>query len=152
MFIVINLISQLGQVVRHLYHHMQPCIVENSCGGALGNPSMSISFMVATLPVALKQVTPSNRKWIVLLVVISALLSKSSIALGMLAAGAAIYFIMQKKYIWFAFAPIPILIGHFTLGRDLFSSGMRFEAWRIFMQVWAHNPINWLWGMGFGTF
>lgn len=151
-FIIVNMVSQFGQIIRHIANHLWPCSIENSCGGAIGNPSMSISFMIAVLPVAMKQATPQARRWMVFAVFISALISKSSIALGMLAAGGVIYFLMQRKYIWFTLAPIPIAIGHFTLGRDLFSSGTRFEMWKLFMHVWAFNPVNWLWGMGYGTF
>lgn len=149
--IYLNCGSLLWMAFKQYQNTGKVCAIENSCGGMLGNPSMSMSFMVALLPIALVQSTKSSRWILISLVAVSVLLSKSSIALGMLALLAVVYAAYRNIYLIFL-APSAMALGYGILGKDLLSDGLRFKMWGFFMERWASNPANWLWGMGYGSF
>lgn len=147
-FIIINFVVQMSQAGYLLFKGHGLCALENVCGGAMGNPSMSISFMVVALPVAAAQIFPKYRWALFSMVGLSVLLSKSAIALGLYIC----VLIMHMCIIWLpAIMPIGLIL-YFIKGAEFFSSSLRLEMWRLFMGVWKNNPANWLWGMGYGTF
>lgn len=127
------------------------CRVDNSCGG-LGNPSIMVGASVCMLPLVIKS---WERQWGILAVVaIAVVLSKSSIALGLLAIYAAYSLIAGKRYWMAAFLfPLPFVAGYILLGKtQLFLDSGRFEIWRYMMLPWARVPENLPFGMGLGTY
>lgn len=151
MFIILNIGFQFFQAFRELDIYGSLCARENVCGGALGNPSLSIGFMVCLLPIALKECTRSGKIFIYVMSAISVFLSKSSIAIGLFAIVSFIYGIMS---FWplLVMAPIALFAGKAAIGSVFLSSGNRFEMWKFFMEKWFSNQANWLFGMGYGTF
>lgn len=149
--VLLNCGNVFYQAIKWFFVYGGVCRLENTCGGFLGNPSMSMSFTVCLLPVVMKECTKGGKIFMASIVAIAVLLSKSSVALGVL----SILFLFQAiSWCWpFIFlAPAVLAIGMKTLGSDFLSSGLRFEMWSLFMKIWANNPANWLWGMGYGTF
>lgn len=152
LFVCLNSGNVIYQAIRQHIEVGGWCSLENTCGGFLGNPSMSISFTVAVLPVAIAQTTSASRILVLLLVAAAAYLSKSSMAVGMIAVALGIYLMLRHKY-WLVFMTgLPLVFGYLSMGKTMFSSGLRFEMWNLFMRIWANNPANWPWGMGYGTF
>lgn len=139
--------NSMWVLLSFLIHH---CKHSNSCGG-IGNPSIIIGASVCMLPA----IVPAWRKewYLVALVAISVLLSKSSVALGLLGVYLA-YLLLQERLYWLValLAPLPLIAGHFMLGdRMLFSSGDRFMIWSYMMPKWA-TWQNLPFGTGFGTY
>lgn len=160
------------------------CQADNSCEGVLGNPSMSACIMVNCLPFLLRfcdsieQNDTSKKviKWMSLIAVVSAtLISRSSIAIGMLILIPVSYGLIwhgfKKSVPWIiGYSLIGLFVGWMVLGNSLFDSSNRFQSWKTFFEPWLtpeymsmfrNNDSNWImlrdyWhfisGTGTGTF
>lgn len=123
-----------------------------SCGGLIGNPSISLGLMVCMLPILVRS---WRGQWpLLLLVGISVFLSQSSIAVGLLAAYCCLWFFPRSIKL----AAVPVLlvsalflIAHFTFGSELLNDSDRFKIWKHIMYHWA-APGNLLFGTGIGSY
>lgn len=122
------------------------CVATNSCGGA-GNPSIMLGLSVSALPVVIQDI---RRQWyLLLLVALAALVSKSSIAIILLAIYGALSLPPLYGYALAVIAPIAGF--YFIGGVEFFSSGDRFQIWQYMMPKWA-APANLAAGTGLGTY
>ena len=139
-------VNSLMVLIQFLIHR---CAVDNSCGG-LGNPSIIVGASICALPVIAKDL---KKSWpIILLVGLSAIASKSSVALGLF--GLYLMFSLMGRYaiLGIAASIAPLVIGYFLLGKDtLLGSSGRFMLWEYMMSKWAvwwNLPM----GTGWGTY
>lgn len=130
-------------------HWCQPV---NSCTGAISNPSMNSSMIVVALPFLIDSTKGWVRYLLLALAVGSVLLSRGSIGVGLLAAMACLYAIRFGWWKILALAPISLLAGWLAFGGAFLSTGDRWVTWVFMMKAWANNPVNYLFGTGYGTF
>lgn len=127
------------------------CTLNNSCGGFIGNPSLSASVMVCALPLIAKR----GHWWIAVLVLAATLASQSSIALGLFAVYAALSLNPIKGLRRIALSGAVILalggIGYWLLGNQLFFTSGRITIWKFMMERWA-SPVYIPFGTGWGTY
>ncbi len=126
------------------------CREVNSCGGT-GNPSIMVGLSVCLLPMIIRS---WRRDWVFfILVAMAVLISKSSVALGLLALYGAYLFLNKRAYIFAIGAvPLPLIAGYFLLGgKELFNSSDRFMIWQYMMSRWA-TWWNMAGGTGWGTY
>lgn len=92
MFALINCLVVIGQYFWH------GCGVYNSCGGIVGNPSISLGLTVCMMPVFIKNL---RLQWPFLLIITAAVfISKSSVAIGLLAVFLAMWFLPFERLKW----------------------------------------------------
>ncbi len=128
------------------------CSLVNSCGGALGNPSLNAGMMAVCLPLAFKYFGNPYR-WIALVAAsIAIVLGKSNVGVGMVAVFLLMHLFASKNWRLLSLIPIVVFCGWYFLGAKFGSSGDRFLMWKFFMSKWATNPKHWALGSGFGTF
>lgn len=145
-FSFFNCLVIFGQFLLH------GCKQSNSCGGFVGNPSISVGLMVCMLPIMVRSI---REQWILFgSIVLAVFISKSSIPVGLLA-----------LYLFFTFFPatwrgfiISSILGAFTLfagylvnGVEFLNNSDRFMIWKYMMTRWA-APINIPAGVGLGTY
>lgn len=136
-FAVLNSIIVLMGFILHR------CAAENSCGG-LGNPSIMVGLSVCILPLI--------ASWpITILVTVAAIVSKSSIAIGLLAVYFAWGLTKHSKTLAAIAFTAPFYLGSIFLGKELFNSSDRFMIWAYMMKAWA-TPWNAIAGTGWGTY
>ncbi len=144
-YVVLNSILVIGSFA------VSRCELANTCGGT-GNPSIMVGVSVCMLPLVIKS---WRTQWgILALSSVAVVLSKSSVALGLLAVYAAYSLIAGKRY-WLAalLTPVPLVAGYILLGKtQLFLDSGRFELWRYMLLPWARVPENLPFGMGLGTY
>lgn len=148
-FFWVVLINSLLIIGRYLFGY---CAGENTCGGFIGNPSLSASVMVCALPFFWS----GRYVWLSLLVGIAVYCSESSIAMGLFWIFVfAVWFRLRTHYAKTTavvlFLAMPI-IGYLTLGdRLLFTSG-RLGIWKLMLGSWLNNSGNYVFGTGWGTY
>lgn len=136
-FVVVNsLLSFAGFLIHR-------CKVDVSCGG-LGNPSIMIGLSVCLLPVI-------NSIPVTILVSAAVLVSKSSVALGLLAIYLAFLLWKRSKALGFAAFIAPFVFGYFYIGENLTHSSDRTVIWNYMMSKWA-TVWNLFTGTGWGTY
>lgn len=124
------------------------------CGGLIGNPSISMGATICMLPLF---VYSWRRQWfVVLLVAVAAILSRSSVAVGLLVAYACLHMAQGRRRILELAWPAAMAAGFFGVARLAFGSELlndsdRFALWKLMLQVWS-RPENVLNGMGLGTY
>lgn len=125
------------------------CEVVNSCGGVIGNPSMSAGLMVCALPLVFHGFRRSW--WILALVGIAVVISKSSIAIGLLAL--FLFVMIGSANIWRAFlmALGVMSVAYIKLGAELFNTSDRLLIWKFMFERWI-NPVHFVTGTGWGTY
>jgi hypothetical protein len=146
-FIYANVLTLIGQFL------FTGCKQENSCGGIVGNPSISMGLTVCLLPIVLgvfqRRLVP------LLLVALAVILSKSSIAVGLFILCNVLYFLPKKKPIPIACMAAAALLSlgsaYLYLGANLFNSSNRVMIWKFMMQRWL-APWNIPFGTGIGTY
>ena len=125
-----------------------------TCGGFIGNPSISMGLMVCMLPVFIRS---WKRQWPVLALAAAAVfVSGSSIALGLLAAyvGLSLFpwrFDFPKMSLAAAASLAVMFVGKLALGSEFANDSDRFKIWRFMMERWS-APWNLLFGTGLGTY
>lgn len=126
------------------------CVVENSCGALLGNPSMNSSLMACAMPLLFN--LPKQIKWPAIAITVASIFAaKSSIAMGILALELCVWAILVRpSLLWFV--PLPIVLGGIYVGPGFFSSTGRAEMWIFFISKWYTNKDHYLYGTGLGTF
>jgi hypothetical protein len=145
-FVNINSLSILYTFVR------TGCHETNQCGG-LGNPSIMVGLMVCLLPIVIR--SWKAQRVTLGLAVAAVLLSKSSVALGLLGLYLLYSFVRKfprYKYAGLLLPALPLLAGALLLGKqELFNSSDRFALWAYMMPKWA-TPWNLAMGTGWGTY
>lgn len=128
------------------------CKTSNSCGGILGNPSISVSLMVCMLPLFVEKKID-----LVIVAIIGAavLLSKSSIGIGLLFLFGVLFF-FRKLSLRIISASLLSGLGflaaaYLVYGNEFFNDSDRFVVWKFMMERWMH-PGNLFFGTGFGTY
>lgn len=128
------------------------CAGVNSCGGVVGNPSISAGLLVTMLPLFFRN---AKKDWPNLVIVaLSVFVSKSSIALGLLMVFLAIHFCIEKRMFFLGLwaAGASFIGGFFMFGKgELFNSSNRFKVWAYMMDYWDawwNIPM----GTGLGTY
>lgn len=134
------------------------CVVNNYCGGIVGNPSISAGLMAAMLPIVIDS---WRRQWFLLsLAALAIFISKSSIGIGLLATYAVLWLVpwrMPKfkdaKALFAAFlsAASVFALAYISLGMELFNTSDRWKIWTYMMARW-NIPSNWGFGTGWGTY
>lgn len=125
-----------------------------NCGGLIGNASISMGAMVCMLPIFIHS---WKRQWMVLIpAVVAILLSKSSVAFGLLVMYAVLHLAQGKRWkFWLAYissaVAVLLCVGKFTIGKELLNDSDRFMIWRFMFDRWR-DPRNIAMGTGFGTF
>lgn len=144
-------IISVGQIFWESFFY--GCGMENSCGGPLRNPSLNSGMMTVILPIAAAAL-PSIIHWpLAACVCATILIGKSSVGIGMFSLYLAFQFVSKKTWPILLLIPFLFAFGaHFWGSRELFSFGDRDVMWKFFMTMWAHNPRQWIFGTGFGTF
>lgn len=141
-FCVINIASVAWQL------SVNGCSDVNSCGGILLNPSLNACMAAVCLPFVFKNFSKPAAWCVLSATVLTALMGKTSLGIGMVAA-----FLALKDCRLLLAAPIILGLGWYHYGpQELFSSGDRWPMWKFFMEQWARNPVHWLFGTGFGSF
>lgn len=136
-------------IVRYILGY---CAGENTCGGFIGNPSLSASVMVCALPFFLG----TRKIFIFPIVAVAVVLSESSIALGLLCVFIFSFLFRSQSRLTrslslAALVCVPI-IGYIMLGdRLLFTSG-RLGIWKLMLGSWLNNSGNYTFGTGWGTY
>lgn len=129
------------------------CTKINSCGGAIGNPSMNASMMVVTMPFLWRWAKPIGP--ILCVPVIAAILiQKSSIGYGLLGVLGGMY-LWTTRWKWFLMAPLVAVLGygHLTMqAGELLNPSDRFIMWKFFMSYWDNKKIHLWFGTGYGDF
>ncbi len=158
----------IGEVLSLLFVMVSSCMAiwqarhgcdMNNCGGLIGNPSISMGMMVCMLPICLFS---WRYQWIVIgLASIAVFLSQSSVAIGLLAAYAALKFLpgifvkSKAKARNLALACILVLgimgAGRLMAGRNFTSDSYRFKVWEFMFERW-NLPANIPFGTGIGTY
>lgn len=133
------------------------CKTGHACGGIVGNPSISVSLLVCTLPIFIR----SRAQWpIVAAAALAVFVSRSSIGIGLLAAYACLWFFpwgMGLKKISASLAGLTFAVsGLFSLaylyvGPDFFHTSDRWRIWTFMMERWS-APANIPMGTGLGTY
>ncbi len=126
-----------------------------TCGGLIGNPSISMGLMVCILPVFIR----SWKQWpILVMACLAVFLSKSSIAVGLLAAYACLYSVSMirksPKWLLFPFFATAAIfsIAHYAIGgKELLNDSDRFMVWKEMLYHW-NVPGNFHFGTGIGTY
>lgn len=132
-----------------------------TCGGLVGNPSISMGIMVCMLPIFVR----SWRQWpILLLASLAVFASKSSVAVGLLAAYAVLFFVPKTlklnpiswvfgTFLVEAGAAIVLIFGtaKYAVGKELLNDSDRFMIWKFMWDRWR-APGNLLTGTGLGTY
>ena len=130
-----------------------------TCGGLVGNPSISMGLMGCMLPIAIHS---WRRQWAVIIMAAAAVfISKSSIGLGIFAVYCALSIfpwgsfrngIGFKRLVASIFC-VPVILGagYWKLGPELINDSDRFKIWRFMMHMW-NVPWNWINGTGSGTY
>lgn len=122
------------------------------CGGALLNPSLNTAMMAILLPFMPYPLLCAA------LVAGCAFLGKTSIGAGMVAVYLAGWALLKAPRRWriplLVLLPLTVMVlGYLThQDKNFFDSSGRFQMWNFFMRLWAGNPGNWIFGVGFGTF
>jgi len=155
-FCTVSTFRVLGEFIFSPDH----CVSMNSCGGVLMNPSQNTGFIVATIPFVVKYF--GRKEWnyvsrvIVAAAVASVILSKSSVAIGMLGLLIAFNALHLRK--WHVLLAFPLLagLGLFLLGkREFFSNGDRLPIWTLLVKSLLLHPVHavkaWAFGSGIGT-
>lgn len=144
------LFISIGQVFWEAAFH--GCSVVNSCGGALGNPSLNAGMMAVCLPIVF-EVLKNPYKWLVFIATLAAIaLGRANSGIFLVAAFLLIHLTFTRHWRILAIVPVVAFCGWFFLGPKFMSSGDRFMMWKFFMSKWATNPLLWGAGSGFGTF
>lgn len=128
----------------------------NRCGGLIGNPSISMGFMVCLLPTFIhswkKQFIPLT------LACVAVFLSQSSVATGVLAAYVCLHLFPQAKdnvfgYTWKAVAACAVVFGFMAYGssKALVHDSGRYNVWTYMFDRWR-APWNIPTGTGLGTY
>ncbi len=118
------------------------CVAENSCGG-IGNPSIMVGLSVCILPF---MAWPS-----MVVVALAVVLSKSSIAFGLMAIFLAWKFFKDSRILAGIAFCATFAIGAVMLGTELINSSDRFAVWAYMMPKWA-AWWNVFTGTGWGTY
>ena len=116
----------------------------NTCGGIVGNPSMSGSLLAVSLPIVVRKLRLAA--WVLFPLAIVATRGNSPIGLR----AVAVVLSIRSRFASVAVAAM-LGLGYALLGRELLNSGDRFEMWRQFLSGWT-NPTNWAFGIGLGEF
>lgn len=125
-----------------------------NCGGLIGNASISMSCLACMLPMAVKS---WRFQWPILAMAAGAiLLSKSSIALGLLVVYVVLYLDRGKAWkTWAAHgsaAAVCLLgFGKLAVGKELLNDSDRFMIWKFMFDRWR-APWNLIQGTGLGTY
>lgn len=125
-----------------------------TCGGIVGNPSISMGLMVCVLPICIQS---WRVQWPFLLLAAAAVFnSKSSVALGLLAAYSIMWVVLNRPrtlgYVAaICSAGMIFLIGKLAIGRDLLNDSDRFMIWKYMFDRWR-APWNIATGTGLGTY
>lgn len=125
------------------------CSKNMECGGILMNPSMG-ACMVAVIAPLFAGYGKKSYLFGLALAIIAAVLSKSSIAYGLVFA--QVTFIVIRNAYWYLM-PLPPLLGiwaYMILGGELLNDSNRIRTWKFFMDYWKYEN-HWL-GTGAGTF
>lgn len=121
------------------------------CGGIVGNPSISLGLTVCVLAAVARE---WKEAWyLVALVALSAVLSKSSVAVGLFAIYSAAYWAVNYGRRWLALL-LPaamMLVGKIVVGKDLINDSDRFKVWAFMFERWR-APWNIFTGTGLGTY
>lgn len=145
-YIVVN-----GIWVIASYAWTQGCHVVNTCGGLNGNPSIGASLVVCMLPLAHGFKKHERYWWALGLAILAVVISKSSIAIGLLALYIAIQAWRYDPKLMLS-ASIPVGIGILMLGKHEFlNDSDRFKMWSVMMHAW-YMPWNIAMGTGIGTY
>lgn len=130
---------------------------ENRCGGLIGNPSISMGFMVCLLPTFIHS---WKRQFIPLgLAFLAVFVSQSSIAAGVLAAYACLHFLPDMKkgdflgYVGKATFATSAIFAAVAYGssKPLVHDSGRMNVWTYMFDRWS-APWNILTGTGLGTY
>lgn len=152
-------ISSVTTVAQFLFSK-DHCTSINSCGGVLYNPSQNAGFIVATLPFVIKYFSVDNFTYLARAIaacaVCAVIVSKSSVALGLLAVLIGLNAVYLRK--WSIALAVPALggAGLLLLGQtELLSSGDRLPLWTMLVDAILLHPVNpvkaWGFGTGFGS-
>lgn len=142
-------VNSLVIIFRFLFGY---CKEANTCGGLIGNPSLSASVMVCALPFFW-----SGRSAVLIaLVAMAVAFSGSSVAIGLWWVFLFVFsFRIRHRYAkavsLVAFIVVPI-VGCLLLGRELLFTSGRIEIWKLMMNYWKLNPGNYPFGTGWGTY
>lgn len=119
------------------------CYSQAGCSG-LGNPSIMAGASVCVLPFL-------SVPWLVVLIP-TVIVSKSSIALGLLALCLAARFGARRPFWGVAGLLAPFAAGAAMLGPELLNTSDRAVIWRLMMGFWWHAGWTIPLGTGFGTY
>lgn len=137
------------------------CSGVNTCGGVLMNPSQNAGFIVATIPFVVKYF--GRKEWnygsriLVSLAVSAVIVSKSSIAIGLLAVLVFMNALhLKKRWVILMAIPATAAVGIKLLGsNEFFSDGDRLPLWKLLVSAMLLHPVNaikaWGFGSGLGT-
>lgn len=153
-FIVLNLLSVFGEALFY------GCVARNTCGGFVGNPSISLGLTVCLLPLALRCVRPGmHTVALIWLTFLGCLLGKATIPAVLF----AMFLVGRYMLTWpndklkerlMVIGPMLLIVFipfYGFVGFDWIDSSGRFIIWEKMMQAWA-RPDNLVKGMGFGTY
>jgi hypothetical protein len=128
------------------------CAPTNTCGGALGNPSMNSTLIVVTMPFVIDYLWGRSRWIFIALAVGAVFLSKGSVGVGMLAALACLYAVRFRMWKLLALAPISLLAGLAVFKTHMLNTGTRWQIWEFMIGNWWNNPLHYWFGTGLGNF
>lgn len=131
-----------------------------TCGGLVGNPSISMGAMVCMLPIFIR----SWRQWPIIALAASAIfISKSSIAVGLLAAYSILFMASKIRFNVISWAVAAFMVeasaviafifgtARYAVGKELLNDSDRFMIWKFMFDRWR-NPGNIFTGTGLGTY
>lgn len=157
--ILIFVFSNIVMIYAQYFYH--GCVQKNSCGGIVGNPSISLSLMVCMLPFI---ITKFKNKFLANALFLSAvILSKSSIAMGLFIIYCFMHYINLKsvflskanviKFFLSCYVCVNALLLslYSIIGPQAFNSSDRFMIWQYMIFKWA-VPWNMPFGTGLGTY
>jgi len=123
----------------------------NNCGGMIGNPSISLGMSVCLMAAICDDL---REQWkMVALVAVTAILSQSSVAIGLLGVYALLLMWRHYRRVWvssLAFALV-FAAGKVAAGHELTNNSDRFRIWSFMFERWR-APWNILAGTGLGTY
>lgn len=150
--IIFGWICALNSLAIAVSYILGYCEKENSCGGFIGNPSLSVSFMVCAMPFF----TRGRERLLLLPIAIAVILSRSSIGFGLLAVFVFFFLFLKRnrvaKLTALSLLFLAPLAGYLLLGNELWFTSGRALIWKMMLRYWHANPGNWAFGTGWGTY